>query len=107
MASELIGRTACPECTFHAAHVKIKTDKEGAHPYRHCPECGAQYFPRNKHQAEHLREKIRAEKTAPPAPNTTHEGEGGMPAAPAAQTTLPAAPPARKTKLVFGVEVPA
>jgi hypothetical protein len=103
MASELIGRTACPECGFHAAHVKIKTDKEGAHPYRHCPECGAQYFPRNKQQADDLRAKLRAEKAAPDTPPAS---EAGTPAGPAAETTPPASPDdSRPYKTIFGVRV--
>jgi predicted RNA-binding Zn-ribbon protein involved in translation (DUF1610 family) len=68
MASTLLGRAECPECGFHAAHVKI-SDKEGAKAYRHCPECGAQYFPRNKQQADNLLSKTRAENLpSDPAP---------------------------------------
>lgn len=68
MASELIGRMACPECDFPHAHVKIKTDKDGANPYRHCPDCGAQYFARSSRQAENLRKKMRPEGAPVPAP---------------------------------------
>jgi hypothetical protein len=98
MASELLGRCVCPECNFQSAHVKIKTDKEGANPYRHCPECGAQYFPRNQMQASHLRAKLRAEKNDTPQP---------APAAapPKSDAVLPE-PVKPKTKRVFGVEVP-
>jgi predicted RNA-binding Zn-ribbon protein involved in translation (DUF1610 family) len=64
MASELLGRTACPECGFAHAHIKIKTDKEGANPYRHCPDCGAQYFTRSAVQAANLRAQCRPEKGA-------------------------------------------
>lgn len=104
MASKLIGRTACPECAFPSAHVKIKEDKENAHPYRHCPECGAQYFPRNKQQAAQLLEKVRPEANTPPA-KKPDEGEPGRPGqgpatpAPAAvkqPTPAPAPAPARK-----------
>lgn len=101
MASNLIGRCACPECGFHAAHVKIKTDKENAHPYRHCPECGAQYFPRNKAQADQLREKIRPGTETNTPRESPQKGEPGTPG-PAAQTTQPAAPPASKAKGLFG-----
>lgn len=67
MASEILGRSPCPECGFAHAHIKIKTDKDGANPYRHCPDCGAQYFTRSKAQAEQLREKIKTaqQQTAP------------------------------------------
>jgi hypothetical protein len=98
MASELIGRTACPECGFHAAHVKIKTDKPDARPYRHCPECSAQYFTRSAQQADNLRRQIRSgtEMNIPPA-QVLPEPELPAPAE--------AAKPQR-FKTVFGVKVP-
>ena len=89
MASELLGRTACPECGFKAAHVKQKMDKEGSKPYRHCPDCGAQYFPRNTLQAENLKKVLRPENPAPePTP------------------TEPA-PTEKRVKYRLGVAVPA
>ena len=102
MASELLGRCECPECGFGAAHVKIKTDKEGANPYRHCPDCGAQYFPRNKIQADHLRARVRGSTITKPdtpaekVPNPAPKKEAAIETA-----------PAKKTKIVFGVQVPA
>ena len=71
MASQLIGRAMCPECGFEKAHIKIKMDKDGAKPYRHCPECGAQYFPRSAEQADRLREKIKTQKIDLPEPPKT------------------------------------
>lgn len=98
MASKLIGRVKCTECDFEHAHVKIKTDPpEGkvALAYRHCPECGAQFFPRSKAQADRLTTKMRPEgQTAPPAPPEA------APAAPAAAggAGQPAAVPAATSK---------
>ena len=71
MASKLIGRVKCGECGFDGAHVKIKTDPaEGKTPlaYRHCPECGAQYFPRSQAQADALVAKMRPEGAPAPTP---------------------------------------
>jgi transcriptional regulator NrdR family protein len=104
MASEIIGRMACPECSFHAAHVKIKTDKEGANPYRHCPDCGAQYFTRTKTQADNLLRQIRTgSQTSTQTSDTSSEAEGITPAEAVERTTPP---PAQKFKTVFGVQVP-
>lgn len=100
MASELIGRTACPECGFPHAHVKIKTDKEGAQPYRHCPECSAQYFTRSKLQADNLRKQMRPE--GAPAPQTPREEP---PQKPANDVNAEPAPEQRYT-YVLGVRVP-
>lgn len=64
----MVGRTDCPECGFGAAHVK-RSDGEGKRPYRWCPECGAQYFPRTDRQARDLAAKTRGAAPAPgPAP---------------------------------------
>lgn len=41
---------------------------EGKHPYRYCPECGANYATRNSRQASDLMAKTRPEKGAAPAP---------------------------------------
>jgi hypothetical protein len=98
MASKLLGRMACPECAFAHAHIKIKTDKEDARPYRHCPECGSQYYARNQHQADLLMARIAAP-TDTQTPTQT---------APKTQTPTPPAPPVpeQKYKMVFGVKVP-
>jgi DNA-directed RNA polymerase subunit RPC12/RpoP len=100
MASTLLGRAECPECGFHAAHVKI-SDKANAKAYRHCTECGAQYFPRNEKQAKTLLAKTRAQKldTDPaPAPAPTPEP---------APTPAPDVPPAPTGyRYVLGVKVP-
>lgn len=89
----------CPECDFHAAHVKIK-EEEGKQPYRHCPECGAQYFARSQRQGDLLRAKIRAEQQPEPA---------AQPAAvePTPPAAAPAPKPAATHKMILGVMVPA
>lgn len=90
MASEMLGRAPCPECGFPHAHIKIKSDKDGANPYRHCPDCGAQYFTRNKAQADNLRAKLNAQAPTPPAPQPEPE-------APQAKARKPSRP------FMFGV----
>lgn len=55
MSSQIIGRSACPECDFKAAHVKQGPKSI----YRYCPECGSQYFPRNARQLDLLKNKMR------------------------------------------------
>lgn len=109
MASSLLGRTACPECGFHAAHVKI-SDKENAKAYRHCTECGAQYFPRNKQQADTLLAKTRAQKldTDPaPAPSPANVVDAVIGHAVATHAPAPDAPPAPTGyRYVLGVKVP-
>jgi ssDNA-binding Zn-finger/Zn-ribbon topoisomerase 1 len=94
MASKLLGRCDCPECDFKSAHVKINTDKETAKAYRHCPECGAQYFPRNQAQADSLLSKMREEGAAPAV-------------SPAVPVPDLAPPPPPSYKVVLGVRVPA
>jgi predicted nucleic acid-binding Zn-ribbon protein len=106
MASTLKGRTACPECGFHAAHVKQKDDKDNAKPYRHCPECGAQYFPRNKTQADALMAKTRPEGSAPPVPEPTPEQVSVTRLTNIAPAPFDQAPPPAKFKTVLGVRVP-
>jgi ssDNA-binding Zn-finger/Zn-ribbon topoisomerase 1 len=83
MASELIGRTDCPECGEKNAHVK-RSEKT---TYRFCPECGAQYFPKNERQRQDLAKKTRlTNPAAAPAP-------APEPApAPGPHNTAPAAP---------------
>lgn len=55
MASRMIGRTACPECGFAAAHVK---ESEKC-IYRYCPECGSQHHARTERQRDALMGKTR------------------------------------------------
>ena len=55
MSSQIIGRSACPECDFKAAHVKQGPKSI----YRYCPDCGSQYFPRNERQLDLLKNKMR------------------------------------------------
>lgn len=122
MASDLIGRMACPECDFPHAHIKIKNDKEGAHPYRHCPECGAQYFTRNQLQASNLRKRMRPEGDSGTLIVPVGVKAEPLPARPIVDmvkskqktpspSPLPApspapAPAAQKFTTVFGVKVP-
>lgn len=60
VASVIIGRAACPECGFAAAHVK-KSDK--CH-YRYCPECGSQYYAKSQRQVDELLKKTRLDGAA-------------------------------------------
>jgi len=55
MASQIIGRTKCPECGFESAHVK-KSDKC---TYRYCPECQSQHHARTPRQVAELMAKTR------------------------------------------------
>jgi hypothetical protein len=45
MAAEILGTGPCPECDHQRA--QLKQTASGA-PYRYCPACKAQYFPRRK-----------------------------------------------------------
>lgn len=80
MAARLLGRTACPECGFEAAHVR---QNEGKHPYRYCPECGSNYATRNSRQAADLMAKVRPEKGADQPPADPPEAVPAPAAAPA------------------------
>lgn len=73
MSSSIIGRTACPECDFKAAHVKQGPKSI----YRYCPECGSQYFPRNERQLDLLKQKMRPVVDAP-VPTSTEEEAGAI-----------------------------
>jgi hypothetical protein len=105
MASKMLGRVPCvePNCGFPSAHIKVNIDTEGKRPYRHCPECGAQYFPRTALQVTHMTATMRPE--GEPAPNNSSEAEGGTAAAPGEEAPHQAAPEQRY-KTVFGVKVP-
>jgi predicted RNA-binding Zn-ribbon protein involved in translation (DUF1610 family) len=95
MASELIGRCTCPECGFHAAHIKKKPE-DGKRPFRYCPECGAQYFTRSNTQAQNLLKQMRDAAIDVPPPEEDKPAE-----APATHQE-----PEQKFKMVFGVRVP-
>lgn len=101
MASKLLGRTPCvePRCGFQSAHIKINIDTEGKKPYRHCPECGSQYFPRTATQVANMLHGMRPEgDTAPPPPTEPID----KPA-----PSVKPIEPEPKYKIVFGVRVPA
>ena len=85
MASVMIGRTACPECGFEAAHVK-KSEKC---TYRYCPECGAQHHAKTPRQVADLLGKMRPV-AAPTALSPTATPTGPEKTAPAAG--IPALP---------------
>jgi hypothetical protein len=94
MASVMIGRTACPECGFEAAHVK-KSDKC---TYRYCPECGAQHHAKTPRQVQDLLGKTRMLEapatTSPTATPTEKEKNEPAPASQALPTgTEPSATP--------------
>lgn len=55
MKKEILGTLACPECGHDAA--EVKQQKNGL-PYRYCPECDAQYFPRTTAAGNRLWAKI-------------------------------------------------
>jgi predicted nucleic acid-binding Zn-ribbon protein len=96
VASQLIGRTDCPECKFGSAHVK-QSEKC---LYRHCPECGATYHTHGTRQRDDLQAKTRPLQagaapgatqatTAPPkAPDGTAAPAGAPPKAPAKRSGL-------------------
>ena len=98
MASQILGRTACPiSCGHDAAHVKIKTDKATkAHPYVHCRGCGCQLHTKTDEQAAHLLKRTRPEALDAPVPAPTptpRQVETPVSAPPA---PVPPAPQARR-----------
>lgn len=65
--AEIIGRKACPDCGFGAAHIK---QTPGKLPYRHCPECGLMTHAKNGAQAQLIKAGMRPVGDAePPAPS--------------------------------------
>lgn len=103
MASVMVGRARCPECSFEAAHVK-RSEKT---LYRYCPQCGSQYFARTPDQEAALMAKTRtADAPAPasttaPAPAATPAPAASPPTA--SETPTPPPPPApRKRVGLFG-----
>lgn len=102
MASRMIGRTACPECGFHAAHVK-ESDKC---VYRYCPECNSQHHAKSQRQRTDLLGKTRLLDPSPTgseadkpatgsAPATTADATAGSPTT----TTTTAPAPAKRRGL--------
>lgn len=89
MASAVIGRVACPECDFNAAHVK-ESEKT---VYRYCPSCGATYHAgkRGTPRGDALLAKMRPEGGAKPAPKV-EAAPAVVDATPAPVTQAPAAP---------------
>lgn len=80
MASQMIGRRACPWCEFGSAHVK-RSEKC---LYLYCPECGAQHYARTERQEADLMKGTR------PEPSRAATGSGAPPApAPAPSATPP------------------
>lgn len=88
MAGRELGRTACPECGEPNAYVR---QNEGKHPYRYCPECGANYATRNSRQAADLMSKTRAAKLPP-----SEQPPADPPAAAPAPAQAPAEPPRKR-----------
>lgn len=92
MASKLIGRHQCPWCGFAAAHVK----QSERCVYTFCPECGIQTHFR-AHQEALIRDRMRPEKTAEPAPEPVPAEPEPAPAAePVVETRPPAAQAGRR-----------
>lgn len=103
MASQMLGRCACPECGFKSAHVKKTEAKETARAYRYCPECGAQYFPRSNRQEKDLLDKTRKEAPEAIKPQIAPE----VSPEPEKQQEQPEKQQEQKFKTMFGVRVPA
>ena len=105
MASRMIGRATCPECGFHAAHVK-ETEKC---VHRYCPECNAQYFAKSERQRADLLKKTKLldpsgatpTATEPPAPPSGTEPPASTGTATHTTTPTPAPAPAPKRRGLF------
>ena len=96
MASNIIGRTTCPECAFAGAHVK-RSDKC---LYRYCPECGSQHMARSKRQEADLLSKTRLLDAAPGSSATatpTDASDSARPVLPVPPTVAVAVPPGTPT----------
>lgn len=66
MAKKLVGHMTCPECGFEDA--EVGEDKNG-NPYRHCPDCNAQFFTRgDATRVKNLKAKMRPINPAPGDP---------------------------------------
>lgn len=97
MGSPIIGRTACPECGFGAAHVK----ESPKCIYRYCPECGSMHHAKTERQKKDLTAKMRPEggqvATPTPTPTPTPTGPGDEAQAAAPPTGTPTPTPAKPT----------
>lgn len=102
MASKMLGRTPCPECSFQAAHVK-QSDKC---VYRYCPECGAQHHAKTERQRADLMGKTRMlDGGAPPTDATpTPTGDGAAVVALAAHSAPPTPSPTDATATATAAE---
>lgn len=89
--AKLLGRhkTPCLGCDFRAPHVK---QKDGKHPYIHCPNCGLTIAARNGQQAAGILAGTRTElHELPRRPDDINVAPPTAAAAPAAATP-PASP---------------
>ena len=75
MAKKLLGLCTCPECHFDGA--EVKTTKANL-AYRWCPECLAQYFPRQKAASDRLISQCH---TVPEAEASSEPEKAPVPAA--------------------------
>lgn len=90
MASNIIGRTTCPECSFAGAHVK----RSAKVLYRYCPECGSQHMARSKRQEADLLAKTRMLDAAPSSTATATDPTASAQTLPTvAPTAAVAVPP--------------
>jgi len=106
MASRIIGRAACPECGFEAAHVK-ESDRC---VYRYCPACGINGpHARTAQQRENMTRGMRPVQPAPtPTPTEAKPEPAAAPAVPTptegSGTPMPPPPaPSRRRSSLFGL----
>jgi Zn-finger nucleic acid-binding protein len=71
MGREVLGVVTCPECGLEGA--QVKRQKNGL-AYRFCPDCAAQYFPRDEVASNRLLAKIK-----PASVTVTAEAPGPKP----------------------------
>ena len=105
MASQIIGRKACPECDFGAAHIK-RSEKC---TYRYCPECGATYYAKGAAATQRLVAGMRPEGGAATTPSVPTGSVGaapeqeGKPGTTAITVTKAPAPVPGKRSALFGL----
>lgn len=94
MASRIIGRVACPDCGFAAAHVK-ESDKC---IYRYCPACGLNGpHARTQQQRDNMTRNMRPVEGAAPTPTPAPEpapAPSPTPPTPTERSGTPTPPPA-------------